>query len=284
MQRKPVDIEKLLQWSFLEELPKGQPVDASPLDALRHTKRFRLRQDGARRDYDVGFVQGAPHPDAKVIGRAVEALPSFACTPADIENLLGPLIALDSRVSPALVRVAFSPIVPIARHAVMSTRPRWNVGMPRPQRTRRSGGGRHVVIWQDSNGEWQEGLPPGAGWRYPANALAQCPLTWADPTVIEVAEARIDYVIWHRGLMMLVKTLADQLAEHEALAPSAAAAPWIEDTEARSRVLVNNHTAHMTQAKPLPLAPQRDAPRLPPLKTRPGTRASPVRDILDGAA
>src|SRR5262249_3316878 len=88
-----VDIEKLLQWAYLDELPKRQI--SSVLGVWEGVREY-----GQRGGIDIGAGGaqryphfGAPHPDAEEIERAVGALGS-ASIEHDYDVIVGELAAL----------------------------------------------------------------------------------------------------------------------------------------------------------------------------------------------
>ena len=72
--KKPIDIEKLVQWAVRDELPKGRAVSTEIGTII--TRRARRRPFSvalqARREPDsLGFVLGAPHEDALIVSDAI---------------------------------------------------------------------------------------------------------------------------------------------------------------------------------------------------------------------
>ncbi len=223
--RKQVDIEKLLQWAFREELPKGLPVSASAWSALDRycSLGCKIQEDyvGMGMRSSLGVVAGETHPDAKVIGYAVKEL-----QPADIDweeskAALVPDMMLLAAWSPWLERIATG--VLIVSNAVMGSRPAWDIGRPELKKII-AANGKPVV-----NGEVRRAGEYTLG--------AYCPIQYVDPTPAEVAAARAEYAVWHAAMCRLAAGLHDKLAEHEALPPACAAEPWRTGEAPKPRIL-----------------------------------------------
>jgi hypothetical protein len=275
--KKQVEIEKLLQWAYLDELPKRQISSAEGIwDGIAEW--------GQRGGIDVG--QGAaqryphfglPHPDAEAIEVAVGALGLVG-----IENgfdvivgELASLVSINDLKPRRAIRVeghttkagyydedtappAFAPrdvilvrsinaAALVTMHAVMRTRPDWTSAEPRPHAIPAAHGrGVKIVGRCRAKNLYTEG--------------SYCPLRWL-PSPIDVVLGRADYHVWHQSLVRLSQTLV--LAAHEALPPAASAAPWRE-AEKPARV----HAYAVARQRPLPLKPPRDHVALPPKKTR----------------
>jgi hypothetical protein len=170
--KRRIDIEKLLQWAYLDELPKLKLSAAEGIwDRMAqygslggiNAEQSRFWGSGAQRYAQFGL----PHPDAEKIARAVGAL-----KPASIEDdfdvivgELGALVTVNDFRPRRAIRVpgrtteagyydkdgtppAFAPrdvilvrtinVGPlVAYHAVMRSRPDWTSAQPRPYRRRR---------------------------------------------------------------------------------------------------------------------------------------------------
>lgn len=212
--RKPADIEKLLQWAFRDELPKGMAVSASAWSALQRLGDLgcRVQEDyvGMAVRSSLGFIDGEPHKDAKTIGLAVNRLvPSDIDWEASRDHLMGDMLPL-AVYTPWLERI--NTAVLVVSNAVMGTRPVWDLGTPEPQKVMATNGKPMV------SGECY-----GAA-RYSIGAF--CPLTYADPTPQEVVAARAEYSVWHAALCRLADDLYGELQEHDAQPPACSAEPW----------------------------------------------------------
>ena len=93
---KKIKVEKLLSWAFLHELSKGGGANGlnSGLSAWGRMEGVislgvRIDLNRARQDLPEQFEQGAPHPDAVIIGQAVRDLAKH-----DFGNLDVPFDAL----------------------------------------------------------------------------------------------------------------------------------------------------------------------------------------------
>lgn len=261
-----VDIEKLLQWAYLDELPKRQISSAEGVwDGIR--------EYGQRGGIDIGAGGaqryphfGAPHPDAETIEKAVGAL-GQASIEDDYDVIVGELAALvtvndfksrkavrpQGRVTEAgyydkdAMPPAFAPrdvlifksinvAALVTHHAVMRSRPDWTSVDPRPFPVPAlHGRGNRIVGECRGRNHYSTG--------------SYCPLRWS-PSPIDVVLGRADYHLWHAALAKLAQTLA--LAEHQALPPAASAVPWLQ-TEPSRRVF----SYAVARQQPLPLKPSR---------------------------
>jgi len=210
-----MDIEKLLQWAFREELPRGMAVSASAWSAMDRycTLGCRIQEDfvGMHMRSALGVVHGEPHDDAKKVGMAVKALePAGIDWEASKEALAPDMLPLASW-SPWLER--FATAVLVVSNAVMGSRPVWDIGTPTPKRVLGSNGKPAI-----------EGECRGAN-LYTIGSF--CPLVYSDPTPKEVIAARAEYAVWHAALVSLANNLRGNLAEYEAMPPACAAEPWV---------------------------------------------------------
>lgn len=230
--KRAVDIENLLVWAFREELPKGMPVSSTPWATIeRYAAAGCVRIDmssGPPSDH-LGHVPGEPHPDAVLVGRAVAALaaegPRALGAAEDCRALLADMPGLAEGVMAHALAWSFNLASFVIGHAVMGTRPTWDVGFPQPRRVQGSRGGNPVVEWTTREGETVTGEPPGH--RYPAWSEPRCPLVWDDPSPRWVARQRAEYAVWHAALGLLVAQLEGTLADHEPIGPYAPAEPWL---------------------------------------------------------
>jgi hypothetical protein len=261
-----VYIEKLLQWAYLDELPKRQISSAEGVWE-------GIREYGQRGGIDIGAGGaqryphfGAPDTDAEIIEKAVGAL-GQASIEDNYDLIVGELWALvtvnDFRSRKALrsagkateaglydkdaMPPAFAPrdvlifksinvAALVTTHAVMRTRPHWSSVDPKPFPVPASHGrGNKIVGECRGKNQYTTG--------------AYCPLRWS-PSPIEVVLGRADYHVWHEALVKLSRTL--ELTEHEPLPPAASATPWLAPEPSR-RVF----SYAMPRERPLPLKPSR---------------------------
>src|SRR5437660_500781 len=136
---REVEIERLLQWAFREELPKrGIGTLANRWDHVTDygDRGFTMIDD------EPGFpaAMGVPHVDADTIARAVDGLSDQVAL--DWREYRGLLLADIIGIAPredVLAGRVFSESALVASFARMGERPRWNVGLPQPQAVTRRG-------------------------------------------------------------------------------------------------------------------------------------------------
>ncbi len=247
-----IEIETLLVWAFREELPKRQ-LSAQEMcwESIAISGPFGPIDEGISIQR-YAYV-GEPHPDARIIEKAVEALPLVVIDWAEsLDAIMGDLAGLVS-------------INDLRRQdrADRATTSGWTLGKGRHETARnapashdlRGRSARDVLLpgsiqvgelivthaRQGTRPRWYPHSPtchPTPS-RDPSKALlvgqsggrnlysigSHCPLTWR-PSPISIAKARADYIGWWRGLSMLVDTLS--LNDHKALPPISAQLPWFE--------------------------------------------------------
>lgn len=280
--KKPIDIEKLLQWALRDELPKGRPVsaDVGYVIGRRHSRRpFSVAQAGVLPQVDsFGFVPGSPHEDAEVVASAIERIDAVARFDSRLQvtPLFGDLASIAGDAYAALMRATFNPQALIVSHGIMGTRPRWQSAAPRPYQMKyefRDKAGslrtRGVVYGTDDSGDVVM-LAPNRGRAamtrglYDLAMAPRSPLLWDNPSVLQIGHARAEYVAWHSALVALSAGLTGRLAEFEPTPPLAAATPWIVDDEPQPRVL-SGRVARVDGT--LPLQPRRP-PAARPIESR----------------
>lgn len=274
--KKTVEIEKLLQWAYLDELSKRKISSAEGIwDRLAQYGSL----GGVNPDPGHGAAQryphfGLPHRDAELIEIAVGQLGRMAfdwrANFRLVANDLAALVAVnDVRMGfhsqsdrPTNAKISVSEdgrgvsarvdrqvqrdvllintvnvAALVVTHAIKATRPDWRTEQMRPVPT----------LAERSNLAKIIGKCKGKN-LYTTGSY--CPLRWA-PSPIEVVLARADYLLWHQALRALAGTL--RLTEHHALPPAAPATPWIE-TPPPTRVF---RSQAIGTSRPLPLKPQR---------------------------
>jgi hypothetical protein len=276
-----IDIEKLLQWALREELPKGRPVSASPWDIISNFGALGTRVDtGGYRD-GLGFVFGEPDADAQAIAEAIRALPGETRLSAEeCCALLGPYVALDPLAVKAAADASFNMTALVIRCAILGTRMEWDIGLPQPSPTLRRARQRWAVAFAvDGYGALYEVKANGRG-NYPDGASTY--LSWHEPTVGQLLEARAEYAVWHRALIILVEALDGALAAFRPELPAARAEPWREG-QAAEPATWRGEAVHLDK---LALTPMRPAALRPlesdierkarewPLRRRRGRRAA----------
>lgn len=270
--RRRVEVEKLVQWAYRDELPK------------RHTSSAegswdRLAQFGSLGGMDPGHGAaqryphfGLPHPDAEAIEKAVGALPDLVIDwPESTEAILGDLASLvainqlqrpqgapgrlttsgwtdhktgrwrvaENRPRDVLLLGKLNTAALVTMHAAQGTRPDWADEHPQP-----------TYIQADRSPTGTPALIGECRGRDLYATGSYCPVCW-EPSPVSIAQLRADYWCWFRGLEMLAESL--ELAAHVVLPPSAPPQPWLDSaTEPGLIFAVGESTG-----KPLPLKPQR---------------------------
>lgn len=267
--RKAVDVEQLLQWCYREELPKKQISSAEGI-------WDRIHDIGTRGGVDVGDSAaqryphfGLPHPDAERIEKAVAKLPDHVIDwEAQGEAILGPLasalnfsgrspaaparkpragwfaapgkwksVELDRPRDVIMVRSIRTAAL-VTMHAAMGTRPDWCDETPQCYPVpARCGPGNQLIGERTGANYYTEG--------------SCCPLRW-EPSALEIAAARADYVAWHHGLVTLAEML--DLSDHIAQPPAAHACPWSGPTVAKTSIF---RMPGNLKTRVLPLKPTR---------------------------
>lgn len=219
---RTMDIEKLLQWAFRDELPKRSmpalgPGYISPLARLVDMGTLIDETAG-----EPGFpaALGEPDPDALVVEAIVSSLADCEIDwPATRREVVGPVGGLLDDRDPTLASLTIGTVGLVAIHARMGTRPRWDLWpAPEPVIGRN---GKPIVQFLAEDGTLAEGrrarhYGPGA----------RCPIDWF-PTPREVAFARVEYSIWWQALDTLADALEGQLRSVVALPPGAHPSPWV---------------------------------------------------------
>lgn len=256
--KREVEIEKLLQWAYLDELPKRL------LNAQGDAKTWdRLAQYGSLGGIDVdetvsapqryAYV-GEPHRDALAIEGAVNQLGAttvdwgedFELIAWDLAALLSinvlqrpqrrrfadgsssrtaieqtELVQYRKGAGARLVADDARDVIAIASTNVTALVHMHAINRSRPffnNETPKPS----MIAADRGRGAKLIGECKGKN-LYETGSF--CPLSWW-PSPLQVALDRAEYLLWHRALT----TLADQLvlAEHEAQKPDASPAPWIK--------------------------------------------------------
>jgi len=278
MKRK-VNVEWLVRWAVREELPKGRPVSTPPAHLLHQARTRDLAaalSPGRRAQVDqFGFVPGAPHEDALRVKDALAALPHHAHFDdrQEVAGLLGHLAAIASL--DAVLAMRFNPRGLVLSHAAMGTRPSWEFSQPTPRSVqvpfydaRGARRERPLVRGVDAAGNVVDLVPNDNRGRKAMTQgvydLAMWPrsvLAWGEPSPVEIAEHRAQYLAYFDALEMVRGALS--LAEFDVVAAPLARRPWISGQVAPSRVLDDGKRF----VKPLALAPKRKAAG-PPLLSK----------------
>jgi hypothetical protein len=217
-EKRRLDVEKLLQWAYRDELPKQTTGDLTGWERLI---LLGTNVDVSDREAALPIALGPPHPDALLIDHAVRQLPPVKLNWARMAKaLMGHLLPYAPQTDPCIQRLATSPAALVVSHAIMGSRPPWDLG-PCVLRRILGKNGKPVV----------DGIT--AGRRYGAGA--SCPLQ-LEPEGAEIISARFEYAAWHTALVSLANE-SWNMREHVALPPRAAPAPWITGPEPTSRIL-----------------------------------------------
>lgn len=223
MSKKRIDIEKLVQWAFRDELPKQGANPFSPWEPiLRYGSNGGHRIDDDAPRGRLPAILGEPHPDARLIERAV--------------NQLEPVEA-DKRGRgthrPATVLVMI--------HAVSGSRPDWYPGsikvLPIREGSRIRIVGKALGTNRNRTVRYEEGT--------------YCPLRF-EPTIEDVDHGRRNYLLWYNSLVHLVNTL--ELRDHIVLMPNLSPTPWIFPLTRRTKSLTSSKPSENPNTEPWPRA------------------------------
>jgi hypothetical protein len=256
--RIEIDIERLLQWAYREELPKqahGGTLRCNYDLVLRYGQMGALDID---ENPQLPAALGAPHDDAFEIDRFVRALGWQEMRwDQNADALMGQYAGI-VRVNARIEVMAINQEALVFMHARAGTRPDWRHDPFECHRMHLPYGSEHVVVGRDERSHrYREG--------------AHCPLVW-EPDPAPIVEARMEYAVWYSGLTLLAESLRShgQLKSHIPRPPSCSPEPWRVPDPQPNVLRAEN------EKKPAFIgAPQR--PRaLPPHKT---PKAGPVRRI-----
>jgi hypothetical protein len=215
---RQVEIERLLQWTFCDQISKravrGVGQESSWGIVERHL-RLGCSIDSSRSGGDAGDILSFPDADALVVAREVENLSANVDVDwlESKQFLLGDLAGL----APYEQVLSFNEIALVIEHAQCGIPPGWNVGSPKIG---------PVIL--------ANGKPAVSGSRHGKDrysAGSHCPLQWAQPTIEGVALARARYAVWHSALMRLADSLRGKLKNIAVMPPTACAAPWNTETQ-----------------------------------------------------
>ena len=241
--RKPIDIEKLLQWAYRQELPKLQFLGAGLSGrwsgfALLGT---RVQHEGGGTFYGCLDV-GPPDPDAGVVHEAVKELDSLkADWNEDPRVLLSDMSeGVQAEAAAALTgyRVQRSELV--MRFARMGMRPDWRAEEPelRPvlaKNNRPAWFARKRV--KIKAGGWMEAEVNGYDDKRCRPMEGAYRKYYFDPDPRLAVDLRADYANWHASLVWLREELLGRLEMWEPTGPVAAERPWERGEEPSARVL-----------------------------------------------
>lgn len=299
---KKLTIEALLRWAFCDELPKGKPVAASPHDAVRpSTRAFSSTRSAPSNSGDsLGFVYGEPHPDAQRVADAVAALKPVCLGEGRIIDMLGEFVhrdetggyfVIDDLAVRAVAGAVFAPAALVIRCAVLGEPMRWDVGRPKLKPVMAATDGRpRVAMFGFIGGNLVLLDPDRVSRRYDLERIPRAQVTWNDPTVGVVAEARAEFTVYLDALVTLSNVLRGALRDYDVMPPLIVAEPWRAGVTALpvGRVL---RGAGVVPSSPLLLAPKRapaarpfeSAPEREDRESRASRRGRKARKRLDAA-
>jgi hypothetical protein len=263
MSKRPVPIDRLLQWAYRDELPKGYRGDERlAIEPPKISPMFKYAQHGGRVDNwsrEPGFplaMGTEPHPDAIAIHNAVMDLEDEVriSWPAASPVLLGELERL---ITPEdvqeLHKIKEQPQGLVTLHARMGNRPPWHIDYSVTK-----------IIGKERNSPLRKGRA-----RRSKNLLGELVLS---PPAHVIAQARFEYLAWHRSICRVASMLEDVLIEHTPQLPEAPQLPWYDGEGGRiilsdSRWMTARELAsgRASALRTLPLKPQRERV-LPPEK------------------
>lgn len=214
---RQVEIERLLQWTFCEQMSKRAARQCGVQSAWgafeRHMRlgNVPIERRPSRHGASGGDILSFPDADALIVASEVNMLRANVVVDwsASKASLLGDLVGLAAGDQ----LFSFNEIDLVVEHAQCGIPPIWNVGFPKLG---------PVVL--------ANGKPAVSGSRYGKNRYSEgsrCPLQWAAPTVEGVALARARYAVWHSALTRLAASLHGKLKNIAVTPPVAPAAPWI---------------------------------------------------------
>jgi hypothetical protein len=251
--KKLVDVEDLLTWAAAELARQGPPGRRALLRSLVGRADAELL-GGATRPASfpkiapmwtpgmgrAGGLSDPPHPDALMVGAAIERL-RLAPPPCPVsydELTFGLGFALDvtGALRAALANVANLVLV----HGRLASRPSPRLETPAPSPKRQSNG--RPGAWRlerwieptfadhaQAERDVEVAVSAIRKGLYPAGAygVVEC-----DPAPQALVDERAEYAAWRAGLEWLAAELAGELETRAPLPPRAAALPWAGDVDA----------------------------------------------------
>lgn len=207
---KQVEIDRLLQWTFRDQISKRQKFSVPNVWGMyeRHMLGCGSSTSGGHGDF--GDVSALPDTDALVVAGEVQKLnrQMSIVWSASKAALLGDFAGM----APNEMLLVFDEAELVIECAQLGINPLWNVGYPRPSPT---------VL--------PNGKPEVRGKRYGKDRYSEgscCPLCWGSPTIDGFVLARARYAVWHAALTRLAQALQGKLKNIVVLSPKLVAAPW----------------------------------------------------------
>lgn len=252
--KRVMDIEDVLRWAFVDELPKRREDDGSfrMREFPSVCPMFAMAQHGGRIENftrEPGFpaAMGEPHPDALIVEAAVLGLSRFAEHRFDGDLGLAPDLPAGQDQQGPMARAMHQLVEVVRIRARLGARPTF-AASPEPAALVDEKRGRPVVMIQrttmkaDAEGRLrphivEERVGAEGKDRYPRGAY--CVIEWDDPRSILIERA--EYAAWWAGLDLLAHELSGKLTSIAVLPPAAAQRPWAGETDAAKpkRILDN---------------------------------------------
>lgn len=255
---KSLTIEKLLQWAFTEELPKGGGIDglanansawrmlfASSWGRMAEFAELLTLVDMDRGGSDFHVEQGPAHPDALAVGRAVAEIgrTAFVLIPDDWNPMVDWIAGdelLAHHLAPHVERARSQyrsrteakqgalVVSLVTRCAVLAQRPEWQADAPKLRMVMRGGKPAWFVAREvtDTFGGKSvievQGMN-GRSHRPHQGAYRKLELS-RDP--LSDILGRLDYQLWVGALRRMEATLAGNLVAHRLEPWRCRMAPW----------------------------------------------------------
>ena len=269
--KKPVPIDRLLQWAYRDELPKGYRPDDRYGVTPAISPMFRFANLGGPVDNwsrEPGFplaMGTEPHPDALSLHNAVMGVDDTAIAfPDQAHSLLGELAAfLTPEETPAVAAMRAHTAGLVTLHARMGNRPIWQVDY---SFTREVGRDRNAPI---RKGKARKHLKATQG---ELRIL---------PRACEILCARFEYCAWHAALSEIAAALSGSLRDHVPLPPECPPTPWIDGEPEPARIL--NEAAATMNARELATGRLSVLPKLPLKPARPMAGPPLLSDIEESS-
>lgn len=201
--KRPVEIERLLQWAF-RELPNRAAFGPRGAQSAWQRAQYGCPISSSPSSSAI------PHRDALIIVDEVAGLRGRLAIDFDRWKafLLGDLLPLAVGIDDPKISVSGGDLVEV--HARTGVPPDWRRLPPRAKPIIERNGKPRVKGKRYGKDRYSEG--------------AECPLRWVD--LAEIARSRAEYAVWRGSLDQLVKSLNGKLKDHIASPPAALPAPW----------------------------------------------------------
>ncbi len=237
-----IDIEKLVQWVIRDEMPKGRPVSADIGFAIG---RYPIRPGSIARSFGrtpttgigfMGYVPGEPCADARRVAEAIGSLDTEVALSDRVQalRLFGEFANIAGDAVTAIMSSTFNPQAIVVNNAAQGKRPNWRFDAPKPHQrfVQTTGRPRPLVYGIDTADDLielkrNEGRARKRDGEYTITLSPRSPLEWCDPSPLAIAEARVEYMAWHRAISTLALRLTGTLDAFEPMRPAVAPMPWL---------------------------------------------------------